>query len=88
MQSSRRAIFSFLLIFFLAHSHCKLQNSLVFVRVVSIFGPFFRAGEKTYFLISFPSFLCPKMFVHPDGASTTVPVTLQAKNVKHGPTQV
>ena len=47
MQSSRRAIFSFL-IFFLAYSHCKLQNVLVSVRVVSIFGPFFRAGEKTY----------------------------------------
>ena len=47
MQSSRRAIFSFL-IFFLAYSHWKLQNVLVFVRVVSIFGPFFRAGEKTY----------------------------------------
>ena len=82
MQSSRRAIFSFLLIFFW---HIATASYKV---VVSIFGPFFRAGEKTYFLISFPSFLCPKMFVHPDGASTTVPVTLQAKNVKHGPTQV
>ena len=29
-----------------------------------------------------------KMFVHPDGASTTVPVTLQVKNVRLGPTQV
>ena len=28
------------------------------------------------------------MFVHPDGASTTVPVTIQAKNVRLGPTQV
>lgn len=28
------------------------------------------------------------MLVHLDGASTTVPVTLQAKNVRHGPTQV
>ena len=74
MQSSRRAIFSFL-IFFLAYSHCKLQNFLVFVRVVSLFGPFFRAGEKTYFLSYFHPFCVLKMFVHPDGASTTVPVT-------------
>ena len=59
MQSSRRAIFSFL-IFFLAYSHCKLQNFFVFVRVVSLFGPFFRAGEKTYFLSYFHPFLCSK----------------------------
>ena len=59
IQSSRRAIFSFL-IFFLAYSHCKLQNSLVFVRVVSVFGSFFRTGEKTYFLIYCHSCLCPK----------------------------
>ena len=44
MQSSRRAIFSFLI--FLAYSHCKLQNVLVFVKVVSVFGPFFKSWRE------------------------------------------
>ena len=79
IQSSRRAIFSFLVVVFLAYSHWRLQNSLVFVRVVSIFGTFFRAGEKTFFLLIAIHFCVLKMFVHPDGASTTVRVTLHCE---------
>ena len=48
LQCSRGDGWSFLFFFFFwAFSHCKLQTFLVFVRVVSLFGPFFRAGEKT-----------------------------------------
>ena len=58
------------------------------MRVFSIFGRFFKAGEKTFFYLLPFNFCVLKMFVHPDGASTTVPVTLPVKNVRHGPTQV
>ena len=87
LQCSRGDGRSFLFFFFFrAYSHCKLQNFLVFVRVVSLFGPFFSAGEETK-LISI-HFCVLKMSVHLDGASTTVPVTLPVRNVSLGPTQV
>ena len=79
--------FSYLFIF-LAYSHCKQQNVLVFARVVSIFGPLLKLERRLISKLIAFHFCVLKMFVHPDGASTTVPVTLQAKNVKHGPTQV
>ena len=88
MQSSRQAIFSFIIIIFLAYSHCKLQNSLVFVRLVSIFGPFLELERRLISKLIAIHFCVLKMFVHPDGAFTMVPVTLPVKNVRHGPTQV
>ena len=58
----------------------KKKTSLVgFVRVV----------RRRLFLNLLPFNFCVlKMFVLPDGASTMVLVTLQVKNVRHGPTQV
>ena len=50
----------------------------------SIFVSSLRAGEELI-----PIYICVlKMSVHPDGASTTVLVTLPVKNVRHGPMQV
>ena len=64
------------------------KDFLGFVRVASIFSSFFRAGEKIISKLIATHFCVLKMFVHPDGASTMVPVILPVKNVRHGPTQV
>ena len=59
---------------------CKLTLLMVVVYLV-------LPWEQERKLI--PTYICVlKMFVHPDGASTTVLVTLPVKNVRRGPTQV